>query len=126
FFLHPEEAQQRSVLQIPVSVTIKKGKSGGSEQATLKLARQGFSMEEIAAQRGITVDTIAQHIEKLIDAGQGKYLVLDQLMKPARRMMIEELFRRAPQDSLKALQEASDHPVSYAELRIVRALMPKK
>lgn len=123
-FQHPEEAQQRSILKVPVSV--KKGgkkKAGQTVLETRDLARQGLSLDAIASLRGLSEGTISQHIEKLLADDMGNGLNVDKLLEPARRLQIEELFVRYPSSSMKAIIDASGDAVSYAELRVVRAFM---
>ncbi|MDD3275573.1 MAG: DNA helicase RecQ [Kiritimatiellales bacterium] len=123
-FVHPEEAQQRSVLQIPVTVKkSRKKKNGQTAQETLKLARQGLSLDAIAQMRGLSDGTISQHIEKLLADGQGGGLDVDTLLDPAKRIQIEALFARTAAGSLKAILDASGNTVTYAEIRVVRAFM---
>lgn len=125
--LHPEEAQKHSVLQVPVTI-MKKGrkkKTGQTVADTLKLAKQGFSLEAMADMRGLSEGTISQHIEKLVEDGQGDGLDVDTLLGSAKRLQIEELFTRHSGKSMKEIIEASGDTVNYAELRIVRAFMQK-
>jgi ATP-dependent DNA helicase RecQ len=122
-FVHPEEAQQRSVLQMPVTIKKSRKKPGQTFQETLKLARQGLSLDAIAQMRGLSDGTISQHIEKLLEEGQGGGLDVDRLIDPARRIQIEELFSRTPAGTMKAILDASGNTVTYAEIRIVRAFM---
>jgi ATP-dependent DNA helicase RecQ len=123
-FVHPEEAQQRSILQVPITIKNScKKKSGQTVQETLKLARQGLSLDAIAQIRGLSDGTISQHIEKLLTDGQGEGLDMDKLLDPAKRIQIEELFIRTAAGTLKAILEASGNTVTYAEIRVVRAFM---
>jgi ATP-dependent DNA helicase RecQ len=123
-FTHPEEAQQRSILQVPVTISkSRKKRAGNTVQETLKLARRGLSIESIARMRGLSDETVSRHIEKLLEDGRGDGLDVDTLLDPARRIRIEELFRRTSADSMKAMIDASNHTVTYADIRIVRAFM---
>jgi ATP-dependent DNA helicase RecQ len=90
--MHPEEAEKRSLLRVPLKVPKKKKKKGSSQLETLKIARQGISMEGIAELRGLSEATISQHIEQLIEEGHGAELELDDLMDSDRRLLCEELF----------------------------------
>ena len=104
-------------------VIVKDMKTGETVEETRKLARQGLSMEAIAELRGLSEGTISQHIEKLLEEGQGDGLDIDQLIEPAKRLQVEELFNRHPGASMKTIIEASGETVTYAELRVVRAFM---
>ncbi|MCF7848888.1 MAG: DNA helicase RecQ [Kiritimatiellales bacterium] len=120
---HPEEAQKHSILQVPVKIKRSKRKTGRTVTDTRDLARQGLSLAAIAQLRRLSEGTISQHIEKLLEEGQGDGLDVDTLLDPAKRMQIEELFNRASRKSMKAIIEASGDTVTYAELRTVRAFM---
>ncbi len=121
--MHPEEAQERSILQVPVTIKKKKKKAGKTVAETRKMAQRGLSMEGIAELRGLSEGTISQHIEKLLEEGQGDGLEIDQLMDPAKRLQVEELFNRYSGASMKTIIEASGETVTYADLRVVRAFM---
>ena len=118
----PEEAESRSVLQVPVKVK-KKKKTGRTVRETLKMARYGHSMEGIAAVRDLSESTISLHIETLLAEGEGDELDLDQLIEPDKRLLCEELFNRMTGASMKSIIEASGNKVTYADLRVVRAFM---
>ena len=90
--MHPEEVEKRATLQVPLKVKKSKKKTGQTVNETLKLARQGLSLEAIAGMRGLSDGTISQHIETLLEEGQGDDLDVDQLLEPAKRLQIEELF----------------------------------
>lgn len=98
---HPDEAEEMSVLQVPVELSTPKKKKpkGATYLETLELAKQGVTMEQIAAERGLSPGTIAQHIEKLLD--EGEPLDIDQFVAPEKRREIEELFNRPATCRLK-------------------------
>ncbi len=121
--MYPEEAEKRSVLQVPLKVGKKKKKTGQTVRETLKMAKDGFSMEAIAAVRDLSEGTISQHIETLLEEGQGGGLDIDRLLDPEKRMLCEELFARMNGASMKSIIEASGNKVTYADLRLVRAFM---
>ncbi len=120
---HPEEVRKRSLLKVPIKIAKKRKKTGQTVADTLDLARQGLSMEAIAKLRGLSEGTISQHIEKLLEEGQGKELDVDQLLETSKRIQVEELFNQHGSKSMKFIIEASGDTVTYAELRLVRAFM---
>ncbi|VGO20092.1 DNA helicase RecQ [Pontiella sulfatireligans] len=125
--MHPEEAEKRSLLKVPLTVKkTRKKKTGQTVKETLKMAQEGFSMEAISELRGLSEGTVSMHIESLLEEGQGKGLDIDRLMEPDQRMLCEELFNRLSGASMRSIIEASGNKVSYADLRLVRAFMQTK
>ena len=121
---HPEEAQQRSILQVPVKIKkTRKKKTGQTVEETRKMAKRGFSMEAIAELRGLSEGTISLHIESLLEEGRGKGLEVDRLVEPDKRMLCEELFSRLSGATMRSIIEASGNKVTHADLRLVRAFM---
>jgi ATP-dependent DNA helicase RecQ len=116
---HPDEAEKRSVLQVPVSNVRKKPK-GETYRETLSLIKEGLRLEQIARRRNLSVGTVTQHIEKLL--GDGESLDVDQFIDPEKRIEIEELFTKLNADSLGEVVKAAGD-VSYEQARLVRAFM---
>jgi hypothetical protein len=122
--MHPEEAEEHAVLQVPVKIKkTRTKKTGQTIKETLKMARQGLSVDAIAAVRDLSEGTISQHIETLLAEGQGEGLDIDQLLDPEKRILCEELFNRLSGASMRSIIEASGNKVTYADLRLVRAFM---
>ncbi len=126
-YAHPEEAQQRSILQVPVKVKkTRKKKNGQTVKETLRMAKQGFSIEAIAAVRDLSESTISQHLETLLEEGNLEGVDIDCLIAPEKRLLCEELFNRLSGASMRSIIEASGNKVTYADLRLVRAFMQAK
>ena len=123
--MHPEEAEKHSVLNVPLKIKKKKKKTGQTVLETLKMAKDGYSMEAIAAVRDLSEGTISQHIETLLEEGEGKGLDLERLIEPEKRILCEELFDRLSGASMRSIIEASGNQVTYADLRLVRAFMQR-
>lgn len=121
--MHPDEAEQRAILRVPPKVKTRKKKLSQTVQETLKMAKQGISMEGIAELRSLSEATISQHITTLMEEGKGAGLELDRLMAPEQRLLCEELFNRMGGASMKSMIEASGNKVTYADLRLVRVFM---
>ncbi len=121
---HPDEAQERSILQVPVKINkTRKKKKGQTIEETRKMAQRGFSMEAIAELRGLSEGTISLHIESLLEEGRGKGLEVDRLVEPDKRILCEELFSRLSGATMRSIIEASGNKVTHADLRLVRAFM---
>jgi ubiquitin len=123
--MHPEEAEKHSVLNVPLKIKKKKKKTGQTVRETQKMAKDGYSMEAIAAVRDLSEGTISQHIETLLEEGEGKGLDLERLIEPEKRILCEELFDRLSGASMRSIIEASGNQVTYADLRLVRAFMQR-
>ena len=118
---HLEEAEEMSVLQVPVEGPKKKKPKGATYLETLELARRGLSVEEMAAERSLVPGTIVAHIETLME--QGERFDANQFIDPKKRHEIEALFARHTTDVLSIVVEASEGRISYEEARLVRAFM---
>jgi ATP-dependent DNA helicase RecQ len=120
--MHPEEAERRAGMQVPLIIKKTQKKKGGQTvQETLKMARQGLSMEAIAAVRDLSEGTVSQHLETLLSEGERDGLDLDRLMGAEKRILCEELDERLSGASMRSIIEASGNKVSSADLRLVRA-----
>ncbi len=91
-----------------------------TDQSTLELARQGLGLEEIAAQRGLSVGTVVTHLERIIETDEE--IDLAHLLPPAERYArIEDAFRVEGDDYLlKPVKERLGDDYTYAEVRLVR------
>ncbi|MDF7826919.1 DNA helicase RecQ [Pontiellaceae bacterium B12227] len=124
--MHPGEVEKRALLRIPTTAKkTRKTKISQTARETLKMAEQGFSVEAIAAVRDISEGTVSQHIQALLESGQGAKLDIDQLMEPETRILCEELFNRLSGASMRSIIEASGNRVTMADLRVVRAFAQK-
>jgi ATP-dependent DNA helicase RecQ len=117
---NPKETAARSVLRVPLA-GVRKKKKGDTVRETLALAKEGLTVKQICARRGLSPATVTQHIEKLI--GEGEVLDVDQFIEPEKRIEIEALFGRLNADTLGAIVEASGGTVTYEQARLVRAFM---
>ena len=92
---------------------------GPTYQETLGLLQQGLSIGEIAQRRGLAWNTVAQHLERLREAGET--LDLDHLMPPPERVdKINEAFKATGGRQLTPAKELLGDDYSYEELRVVR------
>lgn len=118
---HPGEAAEWSVFQVPLLPVRKTKSMADTVRETLVLAKEGLTIEQIAARRNLSLGTIAQHIEKLVS--EGEQLDIDQFVGPGKRLEIEALFGRLNADTLGPVVEASGGTVTYEQARLVRAFM---
>lgn len=89
--------------------------------ATLELVNRGLDRAQIAAHRGLTVETIGGHLLKLYQANEvTKHEIL--FLEPDELKEIQaaakELKMKAKQAASKALKEALNHKYGYADINV--------
>jgi len=87
---------------------------------TLGLYRQGLSVEEVASERGLTVNTIINHLLTQLELGE--QIDLTSRISPERYQVIADAFLEVGDEKLKPVKEFLGDEYSYDELRLVRAL----
>lgn len=94
-------------------------------QDTLELFKLGYSIEKVAQQRGLKVETIYTHLAKGLEAGAVRFEdVLD--LSAQEVSSIEAVLLALPDEQIGALKpvyEEFDGAYSYGVLRCVRAAM---
>ena len=114
----PKDSPAPTVPEIsPVSSTVRAG--SGTVETTWDLVRQGFSLEEIAARRKLTPQTVRSHIEALILAGRA--VDLDRLVEPKKQAYLTALFSGRSAARLRDIMEASDGSLSWDEIALMKA-----
>ncbi len=95
---------------------------GDTQLESWRLHQEGLNLEEIAARRGLTENTVTGHLEALIQAG--KPVDMDLLVVAGHRGMIEAKIRELGGNSpLKPVKEMLPDSISYGEIRLVRAAL---
>lgn len=92
---------------------------GDTHRQTLELHRQGLSVEEVAAQRGLKATTVASHLEQLIR--QGETVDIDQLVSADRQRAIVDVLTEMEYGSLTEMRDRLGPTFSYEDIRLVRA-----
>jgi len=91
-------------------------------QKTKELINKKISIDRIAKNQGKKIDTIINHIEKLIDAGEN--LDLEYLKLPSNRYKtISKAFFEIGDEKLKPVFEYLNGEFSYNELKLARVLI---
>ncbi len=110
---------------VALSVNIPQQKmKGGTIEKTYELSREGLSIKEIAKTRNLATSTITGHLESLIK--DGRDVVIDRLIDPAKRNTIEEMFLTLKTWHTGPIVEHSNGTVSYDEAKLVRAYVQQK
>ncbi len=98
-----------------------KRRKGQSLAESLKLFKEGKSVDEVAAAKGLARTTIMGHLQRLIRAGElsAHDYVPEEKYNAARDALMES----GGEMSLSAVHEALGSSLTYDELRLVRAQM---
>ncbi len=87
---------------------------------TLELWNKKMSVEEIATERKLTVNTIYSHLAKLIEK---RAVTLADVLPSDRIAGLYELFTNNPDKTSAELREISDNKFSWDELKLFRATL---
>lgn len=90
---------------------------------TYALYQRGFSVTEIARERGLVENTIVTHLLKLAD--QGRKVELDQLVDEEAVTAVAQVLEYQDDDSpkLKSIFYALDEEFSYAQIKCALAIL---
>lgn len=91
---------------------------------TLALYRQGLSVEEVAAERGLTPGTIIGHLITQLELGEE--LDIAPLVPAERYEVIADALLQVGDEKLKPIKDLLGDEYSYDEIRIVRAVERKR
>ncbi|MEW5717236.1 MAG: RecQ family ATP-dependent DNA helicase [Chloroflexota bacterium] len=98
-------------------------KAGGTVERTLELAQQGFTVAQIAEQRGYAASTIMGHLEQLVAAGK---IAPDRFIEPNVRDQIVAAMQHWDGQFLSRLKELLPEEISYDQIRFVVAAQKAK
>ncbi len=101
-------------------VAAKDGKSAPSDtrQISFSLFQNGMPVSRIATERGITENTVLEHLTTFVGKGE---LSVDQLLSPEKKAAITEKIIETGETSLKAVKLSLGDEVSYGDIRVVMA-----
>lgn len=91
-----------------------------TQVVTVALYRQGMSVEEVASERGLSVNTIINHLLTQLELGEE--LDLKPLVPPEHYPVIADALLQVGDAMLKPVREFLGEEYSYDEIRIVRAI----
>jgi ATP-dependent DNA helicase RecQ len=86
---------------------------------TLDLHQQGYAPFEIATKRGLSINTIFDHLEMLLAAGQR--VNLDAIVAGDRQIAIHDAIQKVGDASLRTIHDHLGESFDYTEIRLVRA-----
>ncbi len=90
-------------------------------RSTWELASRGLTLTDIAVRRGLTEGTVSNHIAELLQ--RGIRLSLDPLVSQAHQEQIRGAVRRLRDTNLKKIKGVIDSDISFAEIRIMLAVL---
>lgn len=95
-----------------------KSTSSGTFETTFQLYKQNYSVEEIANQRNLSINTIQNHLARFVESGEIKP---EELMNTNKIEPIIEIAKTQTILSLKAIKEELGEDFSYFEIHIAIA-----
>ncbi|HIP37382.1 MAG TPA: DNA helicase RecQ [Crocinitomix sp.] len=108
---------------IPEEQTLRLSKISTYEQ-TLQLYNEGLSLEELAMIKDVKVDTVVNHLIKLLEEGYD--INLNKFIDDKVIQKIKEVYLKLNQpEKLKTIFDALGNKVEYYQIRIVLALLNK-
>lgn len=113
----PTESIKAKTVEVSLSRQSNKPAVGDSQQLTLKLFRQGKTVDEIATLRGIVTSTIVSHLAELMDNGED--IDINTLISPEKQEIIAKIIQEIGGDKMKPIKERLPESVSYNEIRLV-------
>lgn len=118
--INVEEVQLRKKVQLINKVS--NSSSQSYYQKTIELLKKKTPVERIAKNQGRAIDTIINHIEKILDDNPNfdvEYLKLPR----DRYENIKQAFTKADDERLKPVFETLKEKYSYDEIKLVRSLI---
>ena len=96
---------------------------GETVHETLRYFRSGYSIEQIAKQRGLVTSTIYGHLEQAIQAGEP--VDINRLLTQEQQAHIAEAFAQTGFGNLTGAKERLGDLYDYGQLRLFRAIHGK-
>ncbi|MEP7153229.1 MAG: helix-turn-helix domain-containing protein, partial [Nitrospira sp.] len=96
---------------------------GETVHETLRCFRSGYSIEQIAKERGLVTSTIYGHLEQAIQAGEP--VDLTQLWTPEQKLEMTGAFEKTGFGNLTGAKELLGDLYDYGQLRLFRAVYGK-
>ncbi|MBK9148060.1 MAG: AAA family ATPase [Flavobacteriales bacterium] len=100
-----------------------KAEVSNTYNVTFELAKEGLTVEEIAAKRTLARSTIEGHFARGIAEG---VLEIGKLMPEAERDLIADWMREHPTEGLNAAQGYFENRFSYGQLRMVQSWVKRE
>ncbi|HEY9647232.1 MAG TPA: RecQ family ATP-dependent DNA helicase, partial [Chroococcidiopsis sp.] len=116
---HGMTLRGQGAIAIPTLPPVSNTAISDTHLQTLALHQRGLPPFEIAKARGLTINTIFDHLGLLLEGGQP--VDLDSLVPTERQATIQTAIATVGDTSLKAIREHLGDTYDYIEIRLVRA-----
>lgn len=90
-----------------------------TQLTTYELLKGGFSPSDISLKRNLRLNTVNEHIAKLIQSGYD--IDIDRLVSRERQEVIREAIKEVGAHSLRNIREVTGEAYDYQEIKLVRA-----
>jgi uncharacterized protein YpbB len=94
----------------------KPNKTSKTQRSTLRLFKKGYTPEQIALQRDLTVGSIIGHLASLLTL---KKLDIHELVEPSVIQKVEEAIKATDTYRLTPIKEYCPEEISYNEIKLV-------
>ena len=113
---HSIKHREYKRLQTVIEDSKQKRKRGDAKKKSLELFKSGKSINEIANERELNVNTIFVHLASFIISGEVK---ITDLVPKVHYEELKEIIPKKKFDTLSDLKRQLDDKYSYGELRLV-------
>ena len=100
-----------------------KGAKRSTQIRTLELLRQGMSLEAIARERKLTLQTIENHVLALVQSGEK--LPVEKWLSAEDRVLITRTAAAAQSELLTPIKDALPERISFFQIKLALALEKK-
>ena len=107
--------------ELPAGAAKRKPAKGETKRISLEMFKEGKSIDDIAAERSLTRNTITGHLIGFIGNG----VEADQLMDAGKLKSIQDVLRENPGKPTAVLKDILGSGVEYTEIRIAQASLMK-
>lgn len=97
-----------------------KGDITGTQLTTYQFYKNGLSLPDISLERNIRLNTVNDHIAKLIEAGYE--IDLDKMVVKDRQSIVMAAIDKVGSHSLRDIREVVGETYDYQEIKLVRAM----
>lgn len=113
----------KDIPSLPSGDNITPGAKEDSKSISLQLLKQGKTLEEIAAERGLVKGTIESHLLQFIASGEVK---MEQIVAPEKVPVIMQAIARSEQKNINSIRATTGDACSYNEIRAVLLHLEKQ